>query len=250
MRFLKFLLISFGKNYILSTSIIFFDKTCIFYGIRPIPANFMERKGTFYDMSTLRSGSNRRFLQPMRCSCAKACRISAIFRPAGETGKRPQSDPLDLYHRGNRIRRAVPAGISCYPFFFADPPAFGRGVRALSVLSVNAKPFPVRRRLFCKIKRGRIASPSQTFTETKKEPVTHSAVLSGDCVETPAPYPQHYMRACHKEKFSSRITIPHFPAKSKPFCRLIFPAPPGNSYNQHRASPQTDGRQKRKSRAC
>ena len=220
MRFLKFLLISFGKNYILSTSIIFFDKTCIFYGIRPIPANFMERKGTFYDMSTLRSGSDRRFLQPMRCSCAKACRISAIFRPAGETGKRPQSDPLDLYHRGNRIRRAVPAGISCFPFFFADPPAFGRGVRALSALSVNTKPLPVRRRLFCKMKRGRIASPSQTFTEPKKEPVTHSAVLSGDCVETPAPYPQHYMRACHKEKFSSRITIPHFPAKSKPFCRV------------------------------
>lgn len=50
MRFLKFLLISFGKNYILSTSIIFFDKTCIFYGIRRNPTDsgkFHGEKGDF-----------------------------------------------------------------------------------------------------------------------------------------------------------------------------------------------------------
>ena len=148
MRFLKFLLISFGKNYILSTSIIFFDKTCIFYGIRPIPANFMERKGTFYDMSTLRSGSNRRFLQPMRCSCAKACRISAIFRPAGETGKRPQSDPLDLYHRGNRIRRDF-----LLPFFLRWSPCFWK--RGSGTIC-----------LICKCKA--VSRPETAFLQNKK----------------------------------------------------------------------------------
>ncbi len=47
MRFLKFLLISFGKNYILSTSIIFFDKTCIFLRNPTDSGKFHGEKGDF-----------------------------------------------------------------------------------------------------------------------------------------------------------------------------------------------------------
>jgi hypothetical protein len=74
---------------------------------------------------------------------------------------------------------------------------------------------------FEKEKEGESLHPLPFYEFIEKGPATHSTIISGNRVETPAPYPQHYMSACHKEKFFKQFYYSILRSKKQGFFEIL-----------------------------